>query len=82
MENARKVFKRLRRMRGKYLSVDGDYVKSGLLAVSKSSPYARKVFKRIWRMRGKDLCVNGDGVFSKYAKRCKSVNISENNNTN
>jgi hypothetical protein len=35
-------------------------------------------------MRGKDLCVNGEtlGVFSKYAKRCKSVNISENNNTN
>jgi hypothetical protein len=32
-ENARKVFKRLRRMRGKYLSVDGDYIKSGLSAV-------------------------------------------------
>jgi hypothetical protein len=39
-------------------------------------------------MRGKYLCVNGEdakkalGVFSKYANRCKSVNISENNNTN
>jgi hypothetical protein len=43
-------------MRGKYLSVDGDYVKS--------SPYARKVFKRIWRMRGKDLCVNGEDAKS------------------
>ncbi|MFO0004158.1 MAG: hypothetical protein ACK559_23805, partial [bacterium] len=58
--NARKVFKRLRRIRGKYLSVDGDYVKSGLLAGEKSSPYARKVFKRIRRMRGQDLCVNGE----------------------
>jgi hypothetical protein len=45
---------------GKYLSVDGDYVKSGLFAVQKSSPYARKVFIRIRRMRGKDLCVNGE----------------------
>ena len=33
-------------MRGKYLSVYGEY--------------ARKVFKRIWRMRGKDLCVHGE----------------------
>jgi hypothetical protein len=32
---------------------------------------------RQWRRRKKTL-----GVFSKYAKRCKSVNISENNNTN
>ncbi len=47
-------------MRGKYLSVDGDYVKSGLFAVQKLSPYTRKVFKRIRRMRGKDLCVNGE----------------------
>jgi hypothetical protein len=47
-------------MCGKYLSVDGDYVKSGLFAVKKSSPCARKVFKRIRRMRGKDLCVNGE----------------------
>ena len=47
-------------MRGKYLSVDEDYVKSGLLAAYKSSPYARKKFKRIRRMRGKDLCVNGE----------------------
>jgi hypothetical protein len=41
-------------------SVDGDYVKSGLLPVLKSSPYAWKVFKRIRRMRGKDLCVIGE----------------------
>ena len=34
-------------MRGKYLSVDGEYVKSGLLRNTKSSPYARKVFKSI-----------------------------------
>jgi hypothetical protein len=32
---------------------------------------------RQWRRRKKTL-----GVFSKYAKRCKSVNISENTNTN
>ncbi len=32
---------------------------------------------RQWRRRKKTL-----GLFSKYAKRCKSVNISENNNTN
>jgi hypothetical protein len=32
---------------------------------------------RQWRRRKKAL-----GVFSKYAKRCKSVNSSENNNTN
>ncbi len=32
---------------------------------------------RQWRKRKKTL-----GVFSKYAKRCKSVNISENTNTN
>ncbi len=51
-------------MRGKYLSGDGDYVKPGLFAVQKSSPYARKVFKRIRRMRGKDLCVNGEDAKS------------------
>jgi hypothetical protein len=45
---------------GKYLCLDGDFIKSGLLAVQKSSPYARKVFKHIRRMRGKDLCVNGE----------------------
>jgi hypothetical protein len=32
---------------------------------------------RQWRRRKKTL-----GVFSKYAKRCKSVNISENTITN
>ena len=55
-------------------------------------------YKNRLRMRGKYLKVFGEcaesiyasmektqkalGVFSKYAKRCKSVNISENNNTN
>ncbi len=47
-------------MRGKYLSVDGEYVKSGLLRDTKSSPYERKVFKHIRRMREKDLCVHGE----------------------
>jgi hypothetical protein len=47
-------------MRGKYLSVDGEYVKSGYVRNTKSSPYARKVFKRIRRMRGMDLCVHGE----------------------
>ncbi len=47
MENAGKVFKHLRKMRGKYLSVDGEYVNQGYLRYTKSSPYERKVFKRI-----------------------------------
>jgi hypothetical protein len=47
-------------MRRKYLCVDGDYVKSGLFAVLKSSPYARKVLKHIRRMCGKDICVTGE----------------------
>jgi hypothetical protein len=38
---------------------------------------ARKGFMRQWRRRKKTL-----GVFSKYAKRFKSVTISENTNTN
>ncbi len=41
------------------------------------SENARKVFMGQWRRRKKAL-----GIFSKYAKKCKSVNISENNNTN
>ena len=74
-------------MRGKYLSVDGDYVKSGLFAaikivsvcaesILKYLENARKGFMRQWRRRRKAL-----GVFGEYAKRCKSVNISESNNT-
>ncbi len=49
----RKVFKHLRKMRGKYLStygecgkylsVDGEYVNQGYLRYTKSSPYAQKV---------------------------------------
>ncbi len=72
-------------MRGKYLSVDGDYVNSrvtcGIKIVSvceeTNLENARKGFMRQWRRRKKAL-----GVLSKYAKRCKSVNISENTNMN
>jgi hypothetical protein len=57
-------------MRGKYLSVFGEYAESiyaymekmansGYLRYTKSSPNARKVFKRIGRIRGKNLCVHG-----------------------
>ncbi len=57
-------------MRGKYLSVFGEYAESiyaymektpnlGYLRYTKSSPNTRKVFKRIWRIRGKNLCVHG-----------------------
>ena len=85
MENAGKVFKHLRKMRGKYLSVDGEYVNQGYLRYTKSSPNTRKVFKRSWRIRGKNLCVHGEdartlGVFSQYAMRHKSVYIFVNNN--
>jgi hypothetical protein len=70
-ENARKVFKYLWRMRGKYLSVFGDYAESiyaymekmanwGYLRHTKSSPNTRKVFKLIRRIRGKNLCVHGE----------------------
>ncbi len=58
-------------MRGKYLSVFGDYAESiyaymekmaywGYLRYTKSSPNTRKVFKRIRRIRGKYLCVHGE----------------------
>jgi hypothetical protein len=58
-------------MRGKYLSVFGDYAESiyaymekmanwGYLRYTKSSPNMRKVFKRIQRIRGKNLCVHGE----------------------
>ena len=70
-DNTRKVFKYLWRMRGKYLSVLGDYVESiyaymekmknwGYLRYTKSSPNTRKVFKRIRRIRRKNLCVHGE----------------------
>ncbi len=60
-------------MRGKYLSVIGDYAESiyaymekmanwGYLRYTKSSPNTRKVFKRIRRIRGKNLCVYGEDV--------------------
>jgi hypothetical protein len=60
MESAQKVSKHIRRIRRKYLSVDGEYGKLGYLRYTKSSPYVRKVFKPIRRIRGKDLCVHGD----------------------
>jgi hypothetical protein len=58
-------------MRGKYLSVFGEYAESiyaymekmanwGHLLYTKSSPKTRKVFKRIRRIRGKNLCVHGE----------------------
>ncbi len=58
-------------MRGKYLSVFGDYAESiysymkrmanwGYLRYTKSSPNTRKVFKRIRRILGKNLCVHGE----------------------
>ncbi len=69
-ENTRKVFKLLWRMRGKYLSVFGEYAESiqaymekmaswGYLRYTKSSPNTRKVFKCIRRIRGKNLSVHG-----------------------
>ncbi len=56
----RKVFKNLRRMRGNYLSLDGECVKSGLFAVHKIISVWAESFKRIRRMRRKDLCVHGE----------------------
>jgi hypothetical protein len=58
-------------MRGKYLSVFGEYAESiyaymenmanwGHLRYKKSSPNTRKVFKRIRRICGKNLCVHGE----------------------
>jgi hypothetical protein len=58
METARKVFRSIRRIRGKYLCVygeNGDY-----LRYTKLSPNMRKVFKRIRRILGKNLCVHGE----------------------
>ncbi len=61
-ENAQKVSKRIRRIRGKYLSVDGAHYYLRLFAVYKivSEYSTRKVFKRIGRMRGKNLCIHGE----------------------
>jgi hypothetical protein len=70
MENARKVSKRIRRIRGKYLSVHGEQGKLGLFAVHKIvSEYAESIFMysedarkesmRTWRRRKENL-----GVFS------------------
>jgi hypothetical protein len=60
MENARKVSRCIRRVRGKYLSLYGEHGKLGYLRYTKSSPNMRKVFKCIRRMRGKNLCVHGE----------------------
>ncbi len=88
MGNARKVSKRIRRLRRKYLSVYGEYGNLGLFAVHKivsecaesistHSENAWKEYMRTWRRRKETL-----GVFSLYAKRYKSLYISVNNNTN
>ncbi len=42
MENARKVSKHIRRIRGKYLSVYGEYGKLGFFAVHKIFKYAER----------------------------------------
>jgi hypothetical protein len=55
MENARKVSKRIRRIRGKYLSVYGEHGKLGLFAVHKI------------RIRGKYSNVFGEYVERIYA---------------
>jgi hypothetical protein len=58
-------------MRGKYLSVFGEYTESieaymenmaiwDYLRHTESSPNTRKVFKRIRRIRRKNLCVHGE----------------------
>ena len=45
MENVRKVSKRIRRIRGKYLSVYGEHGKLGLFAVHKIvSDYAKSIY--------------------------------------
>ncbi len=73
MENAWKVSKRIRRIRGKYLSVYGEH--------DKSSPNTRKVFKHIRRMRGKNLCIIGEDAkrilaYSPYTPKDIKVCIS------
>jgi endo-1,4-beta-D-glucanase Y len=92
-ENTRKVFKHLRRMRGKYSSTYGQCAESseayketmanqGYLRYTKLSPNARKVFKRIWRMHGKNLCVHGEDAkrllaYSHNTPRDIKVRISQ-----
>jgi hypothetical protein len=60
MENVQKGSKRVRRIRGKYLSVYGEIANWGYLRFTKSSPNMKKVFKRIRRIRRKNLCVHGE----------------------
>jgi hypothetical protein len=60
MGNARKVSKRIRILRRKYLSVFLEYDNLGLMRYTKSSLNARKVFKHIWRIREKNLCIHGE----------------------
>ncbi len=92
-DNTRKVFKHLRRMRGKYLSTHGECAESssayienmsnqGYFRYTKLSPNARKVFKRIWRMHGKNLCVHGEDAkrvlaYSHNTPRDIKVRISQ-----
>ncbi len=52
MENARKVSKRIQRIRRRYLSVNGEYGK--LFAVNKIVFEYAESIKRIWRIRGKN----------------------------
>jgi len=60
MENAGKVSKRIQRICGRYLSLNGEYGKLGYLQYTKSSSNMRKVFKRIRRTPGKNLSVQGE----------------------
>ncbi len=61
----------IKRVRGKYLSIFGEYAESisayienianwGYLRNRKWSPNTRRVFKRIRRVGGKNLCVHGE----------------------
>jgi hypothetical protein len=60
-------FMRIWRIRGKYLSVHGEYGEFRVLCGTENC----------LRIRGKDLCVHGEDV-----KSHKTVYISVNNNTN
>jgi hypothetical protein len=55
MENSRKVFSQIRRIRGKYLSTHEKRMKLGSLQYTKSSPNTQKVFILIRRIRRKYL---------------------------
>jgi hypothetical protein len=79
MEIARKVSKRIRRIRGKYLNVYGEYGKLELFAVQpKSSPNTPKVFERIRRIRGKNHGEDAKGLlaYSPNTPRDIKVQIS------